>query len=150
MNQYNSAVKLAGWVRSIGDGVSANWMIDYKMIMGYDANGKADTARSYGYVNGAFLNKHFYRFIFTNATTGVNTVVQANKDAVILYPNPAKDVLYIKKGNSSIHHVKLWDNKGQLVMEATGDVRELNISQLAAGIYHLYADGEYGARFVKQ
>lgn len=29
------------------------------------------------------------------------------------------------------------------LMEATGDVRELNISQLAAGIYHLYADGEY-------
>lgn len=150
VNQYNSAGKLAGWVRSIGDGVSANWIIDYKMVMGYDANGKADTARSYGYVNGAFLNKHFYRFIFTNTTTGVNTVAHANKDAVIVYPNPAKDVLYIKKGNSSIHHVKLWDNKGQLVMEATGDVRELNISQLAAGIYHLYADGEYGARVVKQ
>ncbi|HLO70240.1 MAG TPA: T9SS type A sorting domain-containing protein [Flavipsychrobacter sp.] len=150
VNQYNSAGKLAGWVRSVGDGVSANWIIDYKMVMGYDANGKADTARSYGYANGAFLNKHFYRFIFTNATTRVNTVAQANKDAVVLYPNPAKDVLYIKKGMNSIQHVKLWDNKGQLVMEATGDVRELNISQLAAGIYHLYADGEYGARFVKQ
>ncbi len=149
VNQYNSAGKLAGWVRSVGDGVSANWLIDYKMVMGYDANGKADTARSYGYVNGAYLNKHFYRFIFTNTTTGINTIAQTNTDAVVLYPNPATDVLYLKKGKSSISHVKVWDNKGLLVMEAKGDVRELNISQLAAGIYHVYADGVYGARFIK-
>ena len=66
-------------------------------------------------------------FVFTGiedfAAQGIN-----------IYPNPVQDILHIET-KETITAVNIYNMLGSIVAQNTGDVREINISNLPAGIY---------------
>ncbi len=76
--------------------------------------------------------------------TSINTISEGN---VMVYPNPARDVIYI---NGSSVSAKVFDLNGNMV--ASGN-NQISISNLASGMYVVsyQIDGQlYNATFIKQ
>lgn len=72
-------------------------------------------------------------------TTGIDD--QGKKEQITVYPNPARSSITI----SGVHvsKVSIYDLRGNTVLTAVGISKQLNISALASGIYHLQiTDGE--------
>ncbi len=71
-----------------------------------------------------------------------------------VYPNPAKDMLYIEPADKTIKEISICDLSGSVVYK-TKDITmptEINTSQLAAGMYLLKFAGDKGiatSRFIK-
>ena len=55
---------------------------------------------------------------------------------ITIYPNPVQDILHIK-ADETITAVSIYNMQGAIVVQNTGDVREINISSLPAAIYML-------------
>ncbi|MDR0505553.1 MAG: leucine-rich repeat protein [Dysgonamonadaceae bacterium] len=94
------------------------------------------------------LRTHGYslRCVKSN-TTGVNHVAAVN--AIQIYPNPVKDVLFINS-DTPVENVEIYDMSGkQIVNSKLSDGKSLNVSHLTAGIYLVKA-GNYTAKFVKE
>ena len=53
---------------------------------------------------------------------------------ITIYPNPVQDILHIET-KETITAVNIYNMLGSIVAQNTGDVREINISNLPAGIY---------------
>jgi len=64
---------------------------------------------------------------------------QLNILGIAIYPNPAKDLLFIESNNSAAKTISIFDSRGQLKIElmSTNLKEELNLSGLPAGLYHL-------------
>jgi hypothetical protein len=74
--------------------------------------------------------------IGTCLTGGIKEVPQ--KEELTVFPNPANDKLTLKfLDNSSSHLVSLQNAYGQTILQSTS--KELNVSQLASGVYFLTA-----------
>ena len=54
--------------------------------------------------------------------------------AIIFYPNPVQDILYIE-AKETASAVNVYNLLGTIVAQSRGDVREINLSNLSAGIY---------------
>lgn len=65
-------------------------------------------------------------------TTGLSKVSETTSK--IIYPNPAKDIIYINK-NLSITSIKVYNLKGYEVLSAPSVSSEINISTLKPGVY---------------
>lgn len=78
----------------------------------------------------------------TIATDEPEGLATADND-VRIYPNPASDNIHIN-ANSQITLVELIDMTGRVVMAQDGDVKSLNVSALAEGIYTLRVVSENG------
>lgn len=62
-------------------------------------------------------------------------------DKYTVFPNPVKDILYIKQHNINEKPlVKLYDLQGKLIQETTEN--SINMSDYASGIYILHVNGE--------
>ncbi|MGI6291235.1 MAG: T9SS type A sorting domain-containing protein [Bacteroidales bacterium] len=55
---------------------------------------------------------------------------------ITLYPNPVKDILFIET-EEAIKAVHIYNVQGAVVVESIGDIREINLAHLPAGIYTL-------------
>lgn len=107
--------------------------------------------------NGSFgMNTPAY-FAIDNFITGDrNTVSVKNDQAVVaakIYPNPAKDVLYIDA--NSVDQIVISDVTGQIITSLSNAAShiEINISSLPSGIYLLHLSGNgnvANVKFVKQ
>ncbi len=64
--------------------------------------------------------------------------------ALIIYPNPTDNKLYIKHVNRKISRIQLLDLSGCVVQQWSGDVRELEVSKIVSGQYLLKLDMEDG------
>ncbi|HPJ91422.1 MAG TPA: T9SS type A sorting domain-containing protein, partial [Bacteroidales bacterium] len=80
-----------------------------------------------------------------NVVADVNIVAEFEKEDgieeidaqdITLYPNPVKDILYIET-EEAIKAVHIYNVQGAVVVESIGDVREINLAHLPAGIYTL-------------
>lgn len=72
----------------------------------------------------------------TISTLDVNHV--AAKERFIIYPNPAKNVISIKSGNDVfITAVRIFDITGREVKAEKSNFKQIDISQLNAGVYWL-------------
>jgi hypothetical protein len=68
-----------------------------------------------------------------------------DQTSIAIYPNPAKDIIYIKSGNKSKVHIEIANVLGKTVysqMSSTNE--EINISNLKSGIYILSLRSEKG------
>lgn len=90
-----------------------------------------------------------------NPTVGTNELTY-NTSSVILYPNPAQDLLNIKINNPPPHnlHIELTDLSGRILYATFSDKQftQLDISALKSGLYIAHvADGENhsSSRFIK-
>ncbi|MFY8186392.1 MAG: glycosyl hydrolase 53 family protein [Flavobacterium sp.] len=71
---------------------------------------------------------------------------------LIVYPNPASDILYVKSSGESIKNVKIYNANGVLVRNQSEDLQlhSINISVLPRGIYFLRINGEKTVKFQKR
>lgn len=90
------------------------------------------------------------------ATSEFNTVgvEEIKNQTFLVYPNPAKDVLFVDlKGNETINSIKLFNSVGQLVSVHSAivskTITELNIQLLSNGIYYLQLNTNNGLKMAK-
>jgi uncharacterized protein (TIGR02145 family) len=67
----------------------------------------------------------------------MNTSIHNSKlsNAIIIYPNPANDILFIKKVKSTTSYIGLFDCQGRLLMDVQSGSDAIDISGLSKGIY---------------
>lgn len=69
---------------------------------------------------------------YRNETLGVDDF---QENDFMIYPVPSKDKVFIDSELNNIHHITIFDMLGQSVIQLEGDHREMDISQLQAGMY---------------
>lgn len=75
-----------------------------------------------------------------------------NKEGLIIYPNPAKDLISFKT-ELRVSRVEIYNGLGQQILTYSGLVKSLNISQLYRGIYYVKvytSDGTFFKKLIKQ
>lgn len=91
-----------------------------------------------------------FRNYITPITTDIDAFIQA--DLISVYPNPAKDVLYIKHVNTV--QVDIINAIGELVLSQTADSNTaVNVAGLSQGIYicRISQNGQqFFNRFIKE
>jgi len=106
-------------------------------------------------------------FNTTLTTEGCDSITQTNisviisgteelsfSQSVLLFPNPAKDLLSLQWSGWEVSEVKLFDVSGQLInLETTPkDMLEIKVSEFSSGVYYVQFNGTFGQvtkRFVK-
>jgi hypothetical protein len=70
------------------------------------------------------------------STTEVSSVNTFNKNAFVVYPNPAADMVSVK-GNTTIDTITVYNTLGQQVMQTNpkADTAVLNVASLTSGVY---------------
>ncbi len=79
-------------------------------------------------------------FIFAFTTSIATSIDQAEASEVIIYPNPATDLLQV--GGMEVASVKLFTLTGQLVKEVL-NAAVVNVSEVKTGIYVVSVTGRY-------
>lgn len=83
---------------------------------------------------------------------GTANILETKFDNVSIYPNPAKDVIYLKELNQKMEAIEIQDASGKSIILKNSDLNELNISSLENGIYFIkiyFSDKQEAVRFVK-
>lgn len=75
----------------------------------------------------------------------VNDITKHAK-AITISPNPAADVISFNTA-ASIKHAAIADITGKIILQATGDVKNMNVSTLTSGVYILLLQAEDGALY---
>ena len=87
-------------------------------------------------------SKEIWRFFsqYENPTAGIN---EETKIDFQLWPNPAKDQVYIQLPDKQITKLTLWDIQGRKVYETNGShITSVDVSQLSGGNYILEISGK--------
>lgn len=67
------------------------------------------------------------------------------KEAMILFPNPVNDILFLKNQDGLyIDYVEVYDTLGRKVMESNEATEAIDVSNLTAGIYFLHITTDQG------
>jgi hypothetical protein len=93
----------------------------------------------------SFLNNN--RFIYSLNLYSVANVEQLNTVNLVVYPNPNNSGYYHIKSNHHISHIKVWDTRGNLLLNESkfnSDEKTLDLSNYAPGIYILQAETTEG------
>ena len=83
----------------------------------------------------------------TNQGVGLNQISEKNAD-VLIYPNPASELINIQSSSIKIHSVHLTDISGK-VLYSTNQVLSINIEEYTNGIYILKFETDEGVIFKK-
>lgn len=76
--------------------------------------------------------------IYLMDTSSLSTESPRFENNIIVYPNPAKDILHLEISDMlSIQKIRVLDIKGKTLKKYPGNMREFNLSSLAAGNYFL-------------
>jgi uncharacterized protein (TIGR02145 family) len=93
---------------------------------------------------------HSVRCIEDNIPSSNNSI---NRDEMIIYPNPAKEKLYLKNINQTNALIMIYDLQGKLVLCKQIDTYFIDISNLRKGIYVLKMTGSRNVlinKFIKE
>ncbi len=85
--------------------------------------------------------------VFAVYTDETNVVKGVSSQKLTVYPNPAREVLYIQ--NSDAESVAILNSIGRLVLQSPATNQQLDISSLPSGLYILQV-GDEALRFVKE
>ncbi|PLX06623.1 MAG: hypothetical protein C0596_14985 [Marinilabiliales bacterium] len=85
----------------------------------------------------------------------VSSQLVTKHDIISVYPNPAKNVLFVENTNNTISSYSIYDITGKLVYETNGFNRiiSIDISDLKSGQYIISFDSEIGIikrKFIKK
>ena len=76
---------------------------------------------------------------------------QIRKPELLLYPNPANDLLTIEVGDEEVHSISLFNIFGQLQRQwQMGGTETIDITSLSPGIYIINVDGLSTRKFIKR
>jgi len=115
-----------------------------------------NATRTYSFTDNRFGQSSYYRLKEVNigGSGSYTHIVFLQKDKgrlqAGLYPNPARDYLYINvPGNSGLYDVQVYDGLGKLVLyrQQVAGKAGIALSGLAAGSYRVQISGSDGARY---
>ena len=90
----------------------------------------------------------------TCPTSALETVAFEAKPSFAIYPNPASSMLNIQTSNNvNLTKVIIIDTTGKRVIEQTQNITQVNVEQLASGMYILQAfsgEKKFISKFVKE
>lgn len=108
---------------------------------------------------------HTLRLEFTGGAGSLFNLnwVDANLDSVVtaleddsktghgvnVYPNPVRNILYIKSSDLTQGHLVIYDSKGEEVAKQEGCIGSVNVEHLTKGLYLIILNGSHKARFIK-
>jgi hypothetical protein len=79
-------------------------------------------------------------------TVGIDEI-SYSKSTVIIYPNPSSGIFYLGNiAKEEIEKTEVYNYTGEKVFEQKGNLRELNLSGAAAGIYFYTVSMKDGKR----
>ena len=116
-------------------------------VLGYNEY-RYDTQTSSFVINGRST------YNYANSITLGTQSVEVSNFAVTVFPNPAKDFLYIQNStNSEIEKIIVSDISGRTVLQKDKIEASINVEKLAAGIYILQASSgnqKFQTKFIKE
>ncbi len=126
----------------------------YAYFMSTDSNGDPKfpylfAAEYYGEVTTTSTNNSIPGGVTCGVTSSISDL-EMNNDNIIIYPNPANDVINISSEDAELNGVLVSNSLGQLIIE-TSESR-IDISTLPIGIYNvtlLFDNNSITKRFVK-
>ncbi|KOS07390.1 hypothetical protein AM493_16080 [Flavobacterium akiainvivens] len=76
-------------------------------------------------------------FIAKLSTPQINGIDDKNQNAIVLYPNPAKDVVYINNSNGGLKSYRVYNMLGQQVLDGafSGTENAIKLSTVPSGNY---------------
>ena len=82
---------------------------------------------------------------------GLN-ISENQSNNVIIYPNPANDIVRVKLQTQVMEHLKISDVKGSIIYTETlqSNQKQINTSSFAKGMYFITITTKQGAKFVKK
>ncbi len=131
------------------DLVNTVWEKSLKYTMTFASNGSMLEQASYTWVStdnlwqGLYKMKYFY--------DNIASIGKKSKNAISLYPNPAKNTLYIN--NIQNANVTVFDLSGKLLINLQNTDSQIDISSLSEGIYIINVTTNQGTsvtKFVKE
>lgn len=86
------------------------------------------------------INEHGGSYHYSNT---LHLPYAGNNNPVVIYPNPATDVLYIQTGNEETYRVELYDAMGRKVLEqaVSRENNAISVRQLLPGCYRVKITG---------
>lgn len=97
--------------------------------------------------NGAYENGDFE--IDTLGTIYLLDTDDFKNQALSIYPIPTKDILYIESKGSKIERLEIYDSTGKMRKIESSNLQEIDLSNLADGIYFLKIYSENGVQTKK-
>lgn len=91
------------------------------------------------------LNIRKIVFLDGKDDTGNSSPLSKTDNAIMVYPNPTKDILHIEGAED--HTIRIYNTQGLLLKKATG--KQIDVSNLQTGTYLLQI-GTQVVRFIKQ
>jgi aminopeptidase N len=106
---------------------------EYDVVLENTSNGQEFVVNVPFFVTGVDFDPENH-LISRNSTATLSNQSFTTAEAIVLYPNPAGEMLHIQKPNSlTIENVTLYNSLGQMVLKR--NVADLNINELSAGVY---------------
>lgn len=90
------------------------------------------TTEAYTFTATAGTYSNRFSVVFEDSTLGVPSVTF---DAVLVYPNPTSDILYIKAPQTRIELIEVFDIRGRNVYQSAGVVDQISLSRLKSAVY---------------
>ena len=114
--------------RTFIEGMAPNWgfesQITHLIVCKYD-----DYIQTY-----SFENEHIKDCSFKN----MNIDDRIREDNIIIYPNPAKDVIYIDNiENLDINFISIVNIQGQTIKQYETKINQIDVSNIDAGLYFI-------------
>ncbi|MCX6309361.1 MAG: hypothetical protein NTY32_11205 [Bacteroidia bacterium] len=81
-----------------------------------------------------------------NCITAIDDIT--NDEKLIIYPQPATDVLYIKHGLRKMFSYRILDSTGRNVQEGSCENHSISVNNLNSGLYFLVVGGCSATKFV--
>ncbi len=134
----------AGWKQSSEDFLN----------LGYDVN-RNNLSRIFVNISGDWFNPGSSLIPGTpmiRAVFGSANIVTGNRDVpgkeldVVLFPNPATDIIHIRTTGLTLRHIRMIDLQGRVLLNEDGKRPEIDVTLLPPGIYLMQLitdDGRY-------
>lgn len=84
-----------------------------------------------------------YTVKVVKGTTGIEEG-KSTETGIVIYPNPVQDVINIKSDIEVVTAATLFDLSGRIVKAESGNVEQINVSDLPKGFYYLKASTQSG------
>jgi len=107
----------------------------------FETSDNASGSTDLSFVSATFTNRDLER-IETGVVNGELSILNTTNienivsEKMSIYPNPAKDKIFVNGSKIENSNMKIYNSQGQLVLETLlNDIRSIDISELSAGFY---------------
>lgn len=134
---------------SLLNGESIQWYFNDQVLEG--ENGLKIEREEFGIYSVAVTNGTCTSFSEPYLVTSTNDITSGLTETVRIYPNPSEGMIYFNESNNTnLGKVRIFNNKGILVIETFSIPSGIDISTLPNGIYIILIEGVDPIRVVKK